>query len=337
MASKFASASLIGKSGAAVAPDALAGKVVGIYFSAHWCPPCRGFTPQLAAKYTELKAAGQPFEVVFVSSDRDAAACQSYYAEMPWLLLDFKERALKDALASEYGVRGIPCLVLVDASGKLLTTEGRSVIMSTPFERLATGGAANAAVRAAAPASALLMRHFLAIVVALAVLSSAPALLAEHAPAFGRGCASNKPYRDFNAFYPFYLSQHADEMCRRLHFVGTSLVLLLSTLDIGVVAAFLCASAVGVVACALTCTLPHGIVEALCMVTTFALVYPYLSVSSKHRARLAWLMPLVGYGFAWVGHYFFEKNKPATFVYPAFSLFGDFKMWFEIATGARAF
>jgi hypothetical protein len=46
---------------------------------------------------------------------------------------------------------------------------------------------------------------------------------------------------------------------------------------------------------------------------------------------------IVGYGFAWVGHYVFEKNEPATFKYPAFSLRGDVRMFLETVTGKRAF
>ena len=112
---------------------------------------------------------------------------------------------------------------------------------------------------------------------------------------------------------------------------------MLSMLDFGVITSFLCASAVGTVACPLTRSLPHGIVEALLMMVTFVLVYPHLSTTNNQRAYLLWLIPLVGYGFAWVGHFFFEQNRPATFIYPAYSLFGDFKMWFEIFVGARAF
>lgn len=49
------------------------------------------------------------------------------------------------------------------------------------------------------------------------------------------------------------------------------------------------------------------------------------------------LIPVVGYGFAWIGHAFFEKNKPATFKYPFWSLMSDFKLFFEILLGKRSF
>ena len=52
-----------------------------------------------------------------------------------------------------------------------------------------------------------------------------------------------------------------------------------------------------------------------------------------------WLLavPVCGYGFAWVGHFFFEKNRPATFKYPLWSLMGDFRLFFETVTGKRRF
>ena len=53
-----------------------------------------------------------------------------------------------------------------------------------------------------------------------------------------------------------------------------------------------------------------------------------------------WLIAVAlvqGYAFAWVGHYFFERNKPATFRYPAFSLMGDWRLWWEILTGKLRF
>lgn len=49
------------------------------------------------------------------------------------------------------------------------------------------------------------------------------------------------------------------------------------------------------------------------------------------------VIPIIGYGFAWFGHFLFEKNKPATFKYPRFSLMGDFKLLYETLTGKRKF
>jgi hypothetical protein len=46
---------------------------------------------------------------------------------------------------------------------------------------------------------------------------------------------------------------------------------------------------------------------------------------------------LQGYAFAWVGHYFFEHNRPATFKYPGFSLMGDWRLWWDIVTGRHRF
>lgn len=50
-----------------------------------------------------------------------------------------------------------------------------------------------------------------------------------------------------------------------------------------------------------------------------------------------WFIPVLGYGFAWVGHYFFEKNKPATFQYPLYSLASDFILYFELLIGKQSF
>ncbi len=74
--------------------SAFSGKVVGIYFSAHWCPPCRGFTPVLADFYNKHHTA-KNFEVVFVSSDRDQKSFDDYFGSMPWLSLSFDEREKK--------------------------------------------------------------------------------------------------------------------------------------------------------------------------------------------------------------------------------------------------
>ena len=73
------------------------GKVLGIYFSAHWCPPCRSFTPKLAEWYDKVKEGpnGDKFDIVFVSSDKDQQSFDKYFEEMPWYALPFENRDLK--------------------------------------------------------------------------------------------------------------------------------------------------------------------------------------------------------------------------------------------------
>ena len=95
----------------------------------------------------------------------------------------------------------------------------------------------------------------------------------------------------FSEFYPFYLSEHSDRTCRRLHFVGSSLVL-------GLLLAVL--------------------IGALAPIWLLAL-------------------PIVGYGFAWVGHFFFEHNQPATFKHPIYSFIGDWVMYRDMLTGKIRF
>jgi len=92
--------------------------------------------------------------------------------------------------------------------------------------------------------------------------------------------------QSFEAFYPFYLKQHSNKICRLLHIIGTTIVIAL-------------------------------------VITSIYHVNPQLLI----------FVPLSGYGFAWVGHFFFEKNKPATFKYPFWSLKSDFKMYFDILSG----
>ncbi len=101
---------------------------------------------------------------------------------------------------------------------------------------------------------------------------------------------SETRFQSFAEFYPFYLSEHANRVSRRLHFTGSSIAIGLA------VAAIL--------------------------------------------SQQWWLIVLAivqGYAFAWVGHFFFEHNKPATFKYPAFSFIGDWRMWWDIVSGKIPF
>ena len=97
-------------------------------------------------------------------------------------------------------------------------------------------------------------------------------------------------YRTLAEFYPFYLREHSNRTCRRLHFVGTSLGL-------------------GFLVAALVTRNPWLVLAGL----------------------------LQGYAFAWVGHYFFERNRPATFRYPWLSFLGDWRMWWQMLSGRIPF
>ena len=102
--------------------------------------------------------------------------------------------------------------------------------------------------------------------------------------------AEVREFATFQEFYPFYLEEHSNSVCRRLHFVGSTLVLV---------------------------------------------VLGYALFTQQYRYLL--LLPILGYGFAWIGHFFFEKNKPATFKYPLYSFIGDWVMYKDILIGRIKF
>lgn len=101
--------------------DEVQAQKIALYFSALWCPPCRNFTPLLVDAYNEMQAAGEPFEVVFVSADRSAEAMHQYMVDykMPWLAIPFDEEA-RSTLPQQHRVRGIPQLLIMDADGNVL-------------------------------------------------------------------------------------------------------------------------------------------------------------------------------------------------------------------------
>ena len=93
-------------------------------------------------------------------------------------------------------------------------------------------------------------------------------------------------FKSFSEFYPYYLREHSNLVCRKLHFLGT------------------------------------------CGVIALMILFFFTGSVS-----LLIFLPLVGYGFAWFGHFVFEKNRPATFKHPFYSLLGDFRMFWEILIG----
>lgn len=98
-------------------------KFTALYFSAHWCPPCRLFTPKLVEWYKGFKAKHPNFELVFVSGDRDEDSMKKYIKEagMPWPAVAF-DKAEGEAF-QQFSSDGIPYLVLIDENGKALTAK----------------------------------------------------------------------------------------------------------------------------------------------------------------------------------------------------------------------
>ncbi|KAK4376871.1 hypothetical protein RND71_003167 [Anisodus tanguticus] len=119
---------VIGKNGEKILVSDLVGKNILLYFSEHWCPPCRDFTPKLKEAYETIKAKNGPLEVIFISSDQDQASFDGYFATMLWLALPFGDER-KASLSRLFKVQGIPTLVAIGPSGKTVTTEARNLIM----------------------------------------------------------------------------------------------------------------------------------------------------------------------------------------------------------------
>lgn len=97
-------------------------KLIALYFSAYWCGPCRKFTPQLVEFYNRVAPQHPEFDIVFVSSDRSPEGMESYMHDMhmPWPAIDYAKLPDKGAL-KKYAGEAIPCLVLLDDSGKVIS------------------------------------------------------------------------------------------------------------------------------------------------------------------------------------------------------------------------
>ncbi|ETW06936.1 hypothetical protein H310_03047 [Aphanomyces invadans] len=115
---------LLTASGSKVASPSLGGKVIGLYFSAHWCGPCRQFTPMLAQFYQSMQQLGKPFEVVFVSADRSQRDFDGYFREMPWLAVPYDSEE-REALEARHEIRGIPTFKIINSQGAIVDGDAR--------------------------------------------------------------------------------------------------------------------------------------------------------------------------------------------------------------------
>ena len=113
---------------------------LAIYFSAHWCPPCRTFTPILADFYKDHFKDGGDFDVLFVSADRSERAMKEYirWGKMKFPALEFDEK--KNARnITKYAGNGIPCLVVIDREGNVIADsyEGKKYVgVRKPLSKL---------------------------------------------------------------------------------------------------------------------------------------------------------------------------------------------------------
>ncbi|XP_021156149.2 nucleoredoxin isoform X2 [Columba livia] len=121
---------LLRNNGQTLDSSALEGSHVGVYFSAHWCPPCRSLTRVLVESYQKIKEAGQKFEILFVSADRSEDSFKQYFSEMPWVAVPYADEARRSRLNRLYGIQGIPTLIVLDPKGEVITRQGRVEVLN---------------------------------------------------------------------------------------------------------------------------------------------------------------------------------------------------------------
>ena len=102
---------------------------VAIYFSAHWCPPCRGFTPVLNAFYEEANEDDKQVEIVFVSLDQSQAQFDEYWGEMSFMAIPWNKNKIQE-IQAKIPFSGIPYLVVMNKDGSVKSTTGRSDVSS---------------------------------------------------------------------------------------------------------------------------------------------------------------------------------------------------------------
>jgi len=104
--------------------------LICLYFSAHWCPPCRVMTPKLAKLYRDTWSATKKICVIFISFDRDEETMMEYFEEMPWLAVPFNQRERSTVIADKFDINAIPAIVILTKEGTVLTSEGYADVLS---------------------------------------------------------------------------------------------------------------------------------------------------------------------------------------------------------------
>ena len=128
---------VVSKTQAPLAMTDVKAKYTMLYFSAGWCPPCRGFTPQLAEYYGKHKEA-KDFEVVWVSWDEDKEGWEDYAPKHPWPAVSFEDcQTNMQYLIDKYNVQSIPTIITLDTeSGEVVSRVAREKIPRDPDAEL---------------------------------------------------------------------------------------------------------------------------------------------------------------------------------------------------------
>jgi len=133
---------LLTKNGLVNTKDVLSDKTVLIYFSAHWCGPCRQCTPQLAELYKQGKSGplSDKFEIVFCSADHEETEFDGYFAEHPWIAIPY-DWEYRERLMGAFSVKGIPQLTVMDKTTRILEQNATQSLSMQKLQQWTAGTA----------------------------------------------------------------------------------------------------------------------------------------------------------------------------------------------------